>query len=977
MIAHFAAQLKRLGGCALLTLALALLFIALGVSATHAQQDPFSELLKALPRAMQPSQQQRVSTDDSDGAYIRRALNFALETTRSGTETTWENPSTGHHGTVVPSPAFKTSTGQVCRGFERTQIIGTTVTKYKGTACREPNGSWNVSAERLVSPTTIAQAPAPSAGSYQPTTKVTEGLTLETQRLLTQLGFDPGPVDDAMGPRTKSAIEAFQRQQGLPVDGKVSEALVAQLRGATSSAVSAASQNQKEAKQALINALEELEWAITAKINYDVETVARAFSDAYDIERSRRIADFVIAPLAVIRQAIGLVSFGTNAKEIFANIGRAENVLQIASTLMGVAQLLKVGENLQLALDGPTYSLLTESMLKEAASAIDPSDYANVVKLHLYGVGSRRSPVVVRHQLAGTSQPSTEIVTGVRAVKRGITADVARLVKELSDKELPAEAPANEVLARLAEVTTAIKRSKQRNVAVSASSEGISGASPAIRIRLGSVGAREEIRRQALGDYDNEQAYQQSVEITSSIRAGTQVFGLFIGYKTPTGKLIAQADSEVFAPISVYQATMKKVYWTDARQQVNGLPHEMLLALPAELSNMWTLVDQTLSYIRKLVQPPRVASVQDKQGDTEPAQRLAILTPREAAAPPVQGSVVGSTGARPSPYWARRTVTSTGTMLFTPRSCKNCHPVAPGRRKIGPNLYGIFGRTAGTQKGYRYSKAMKDAGESGLVWNADTLYWFLAGPKKFLPRTKMVFPGLKSKADRLRAISWLKRVTGAPSTAATALTWSPTIPWLGARFRRDVPLSFLGKKYYLYSSDIDSVVPGGPADKAGLRPGDEINAIDGEVVAAAKDIAKIIASHKIGDTLQFHVGRQRERFTVPVVLGAKRLGPWELDTLADLGLRLSQMTPALRQQFQIGEDIEGVVITNVLQNSHARKVGIRPGDVIVEVQNERVTSPSDAAKKIKIRKSMRYASSVLLLVVRGRDQRFVRLRFLK
>ncbi len=225
MIAPLSTQLKRRRKSSLLTLALALFCIALGVSATHAQQDPFSELLKVQPQAMSPSQQQRVSTGDSDGAYIRRALSFALELTPSGTETTWENPSTGHHGTIVPSRAFKTGTGRDCREFERTTVAETTVAKYQGTYCREPTGVWTMRDESLVATTSIEQAHPPAAGSYRPTT----GKTKETQRLLAQLGFDPGPVDGGMGPRTRSAIEAFQRQQGLPVDGKVSETLLAQL----------------------------------------------------------------------------------------------------------------------------------------------------------------------------------------------------------------------------------------------------------------------------------------------------------------------------------------------------------------------------------------------------------------------------------------------------------------------------------------------------------------------------------------------------------------------------------------------------------------------------------------------------------------------------------------------------------------------------------------------------------------------------
>jgi cytochrome c len=79
-----------------------------------------------------------------------------------------------------------------------------------------------------------------------------------------------------------------------------------------------------------------------------------------------------------------------------------------------------------------------------------------------------------------------------------------------------------------------------------------------------------------------------------------------------------------------------------------------------------------------------------------------------------------------------------------------------GSAKQGPNLYGLFGRTAGTVPGFSYSPANL---KSGVVWEQDTLYEYLLNPKKYIPKTKMNFAGFKSEQDRADVIAFLKKST--------------------------------------------------------------------------------------------------------------------------------------------------------------------------------------------------------------------------
>jgi cytochrome c len=94
------------------------------------------------------------------------------------------------------------------------------------------------------------------------------------------------------------------------------------------------------------------------------------------------------------------------------------------------------------------------------------------------------------------------------------------------------------------------------------------------------------------------------------------------------------------------------------------------------------------------------------------------------------------------------------------RQCQTCHEVGEGaKNKTGPQLNDLFGRTAGTVEGFRYSRQFVAAGEEGLVWTPDTLHDFLTKPRDYIKGTRMSFAGFRDEGDIAAVTAYLQTFT--------------------------------------------------------------------------------------------------------------------------------------------------------------------------------------------------------------------------
>ena len=204
--------------------------------------------------------------------------------------------------------------------------------------------------------------------------------------------------------------------------------------------------------------------------------------------------------------------------------------------------------------------------------------------------------------------------------------------------------------------------------------------------------------------------------------------------------------------------------------------------------------------------------------------------------------------------------------------------------------------------------------------------------------------------------------------------------WLGVRIQQVTPdiAESLGLKDNngAMGAGVDD---GGPADKAQIRNGDVILKFNNQDVKEMRNLPRIVAETQIGEAVPVVVWRDGKQVSLQAKVGelpeekqadAKAPAPAKPQAakateLAALGVTLAPLNTDTRGRYQISPDQKGVVVTAVRRDGPAARRGVKPGDVIVEVQQQSVSTPADVQARIDaIRKQDRKA---VLVLIQGQD----------
>ena len=188
---------------------------------------------------------------------------------------------------------------------------------------------------------------------------------------------------------------------------------------------------------------------------------------------------------------------------------------------------------------------------------------------------------------------------------------------------------------------------------------------------------------------------------------------------------------------------------------------------------------------------------------------------------------------------------------------------------------------------------------------------------------------------------------------------------------------------------VASLSEGGPAKKANIAVGDVILTFNGKPITEMRSLPRIVAETPVGKTVNVVVWRKGAKKTLRVNLGEFPDEPQQIaartpsqpraaTAVETLGLKLATITPALRQRFNLDDNVSGVVVTEVEAGSAAAEKQIRPGDVIRKIgpEQSKVSRPNQVKKQVDKARGASM-STVLVLVERDGNQRFVAIKLAK
>jgi serine protease Do len=152
---------------------------------------------------------------------------------------------------------------------------------------------------------------------------------------------------------------------------------------------------------------------------------------------------------------------------------------------------------------------------------------------------------------------------------------------------------------------------------------------------------------------------------------------------------------------------------------------------------------------------------------------------------------------------------------------------------------------------------------------------------------------------------------------------------------------------------IASVTPDSPASRAGLKEGDVVTAVNGHPVENGGDLQVIVSEDAPGSKIQLDVMRNGHQENIDLTVGEYHKNQEVAAAATDesghprLGIAISDLTPDVRQQLQLGSDVQGVAVAQVQPGSPAEDAGLTSGDVILEVNRKPVTSADQFRNEVK------------------------------
>jgi serine protease Do len=166
-----------------------------------------------------------------------------------------------------------------------------------------------------------------------------------------------------------------------------------------------------------------------------------------------------------------------------------------------------------------------------------------------------------------------------------------------------------------------------------------------------------------------------------------------------------------------------------------------------------------------------------------------------------------------------------------------------------------------------------------------------------------------------------------------------------------------------------------------MRTGDVIVSFNGREVRSPRELPRIVAEAPVGSTVPVTVMRDGRSATLTVTLGRRETNiPTPPDrrarsapVVSTLGMQLSGITPELRNQLELRDDVRGVIVIAVNPASLAAGRGIRPGTVIAEVHNKAVGSPGDFVRRVETLKAEGRRSAVFLVLTANGERRLIAL----